>query len=590
MDPVAQLRQAQSLLNTGRAGEAVALIRPLLRTHPAWPPAWHLLALALHAGGHAAEALDAARRGTALAPDDRSILNTLAALLVQAGATGEARAAFERVLAARPGDTQALFNLSNLEWQSGQSWRAIELLRRVLALAPADRDAAYQLATSLCAIGRVAEAIDVCDRALAAHAGDTRLLGARAFALLGSSGVSPAQLADAHRALGAAHEGACAADPPRAGRSAPRGAGAPLRLGFVSPDLREHPVARFLLPLVERLDRSRFAPVAYACSAHADAVTAALRAAFERGGHGAWREISGLSDADAASAVRADGVDVLVDLAGNTIGARPGLFALRAAPVQVSYLGYPATSGMASIGHRIVDALTDPHAPAYDGQCSERLVRLRAPFLCYRPAADPPVAPRTVGATQPVRFGCFGSLHKHSDACLNAWARILAAVPGATLTLKSVRLADADVRADVAKRLSAAGIAPERTALLPPTPGVAEHLAAYNGVDIALDTFPYHGTTTTCDALHMGVPVVSLAGASHHARVGVSLLSAVGLSEFVAADGDGYVRLAASLAADAPRRGILRATLRQRLAQSPLRDEAGFAARWGEVVAEINGV
>ncbi len=508
---------------------------------------------------------------------------------METGAHDEARAAFERLLTARPNDGLALFNLSNLEWIRGGYWRSIDLLRRASGALPDDRDVAFQLGSSLCSVGRVRECLEVCERfrkRSVRNRADPMVLAARAFAMLGSSDVSAADLAATHRELGAANEAGVRAMPPPVGA---RRAG-PIRVGLLSPDFREHPVARFVLPLAERLDRGRFHLVAYSCSTALDATTARLRGAVERDG-GVWRDIVALSDDDAAAVVRADEIDLLVDLAGNTVGSRPGLLARRPARAALSWLGYPATSGMPSVGYRLVDALTDPPGGAReaDAQCTERLVRMAGCFVCYRPPVDErgrvPEPHTPAPGTGPVRFGCFGSLHKHSDACLATWAEILRRVPGSVLVLKSMMLGDERVAADVLARLAAAGIDVQRVRILPPTPSATDHLRLYHDVDIALDTFPYHGTTTTCDALFMGVPVVTLAGASHHARVGVSLLGAVGLREFVARDAAGYIELAVALAADGARRNDLHATLRARLESSPLRDEAGFAQRWGEAVA-----
>lgn len=589
------------MINSGRAEGAVEPLRLLTESQPALGGAWNLLAVALHAGGRAGEALAAARRACEIEPGRAEFVNALAALLVETGAHDEARAAFERLLAARPDDGLALFNLSNLEWIRGGYWRSIDLLRRASAAQPDDRDVAFQLGSSLCSVGRVRECLEVCERfrkRSAKNRVDPMVLAARAFAMLGASDVSAADLSASHRELGAANEAGVWAMPPQGG---PRHPG-PIRVGLLSPDFREHPVARFVLPLAERLDRARFHLVAYSSSTAVDATTARLRSAVERDG-GVWRDIIAMSDDDAAAVVRGDEIDVLVDLAGNTVGSRPGLFARRPARAAVSWLGYPATSGMRSVGYRLVDGLTDPAGGVgigggdggADAQCTERLVRMAGCFVCYRPPVDeggntPSPQPRVAGAeTGTVRFGCFGSLHKHSDACLGAWAEILRRVPGSVLVVKSMMLGDERVAADVRARLGSAGIAAPRLRILPPTASATGHLRVYDDVDIALDSFPYHGTTTTCDALFMGVPVVAIAGASHHARVGVSLLSAVGLDEFVAGDESEYVEKAVALAADGSRRRELHATLRARLERSPLRDEAGFAKRWGESIAACVG-
>ncbi len=274
-----------------------------------------------------------------------------------------------------------------------------------------------------------------------------------------------------------------------------------------------------------------------------------------------WRAIHGWRDHEVAERVRRDGIDILVDLAGHTANNRLGVFAQRAAPVQISYLGYPDTTGLPTIDYRLTDAVADPDGA--DAGYAERLYRLPDGFLCYEPPADAPAVTARPGALRgTITFASFNNLAKVNDAVVDAWARILAGVPGSRLLLKNRALGDAGVRERCAGMFAARGIGPERLEMTGWTADQHSHLALYGEVDIALDTFPYNGTTTSCEALWMGVPVVTLAGDHHVGRVGRSLLGRIGLEALCAADPADYVDLAIRLAARPDKLDALRANLR----------------------------
>jgi predicted O-linked N-acetylglucosamine transferase (SPINDLY family) len=245
----------------------------------------------------------------------------------------------------------------------------------------------------------------------------------------------------------------------------------------------------------------------------------------------------------------------------------------------VTYLGYPSTTAIPNFGWRFVDAITDP--PGAEDSATERLVRLDKSFLCYRPPADAPEPSQGPAASgQPITFGSFNAPMKIGTGTLDAWARVLREVPGSRLLLKGRPFGDAGVRRRVQDELAGRGIDAQRIEFALWTPTIRDHLACYSRVDVALDTFPYNGTTTTCEALWMGVPVVTLEGRMHAGRVGASLLTAVGKPELIARTTDEYVALAARLARDPGRLASLRFSLREKMATSPLRDETGHAARF----------
>jgi predicted O-linked N-acetylglucosamine transferase (SPINDLY family) len=330
-----------------------------------------------------------------------------------------------------------------------------------------------------------------------------------------------------------------------------------------------------------------------------DATTERLRASAD-----VWRDARGVPDADLAAQIELDAIDVLVDLGGHTSGNRLLSFARRPAPVQVTYCGYPGTTGLAAMDWRLTDAEADP-ASVGEASATERLWRLPNGFLCFRPDPDAPEpGPLPASVRGHVTFGSFNNLAKVNDGVLDVWAEILGAVAGARLLLKSRALSDPEPAARLRSHFADRGIDPARIAIAPYAATPTAHLALYQEVDIGLDPFPYNGTTTTCEALWMGVPVVSQVGRTHAGRVGASLLARVGLSELVTPSRAGYVRAAATLANNLAALAELRTALRPRVAASPLcareiitRDiEAAFRGMWrawcadrGVRSAEISG-
>ena len=288
-----------------------------------------------------------------------------------------------------------------------------------------------------------------------------------------------------------------------------------------------------------------------------------------------------MPERELAARLDADRIDIALDLAGHTGHNSVRMFALRMAPVQVSAIGYPDTTGLAQMDYRIVDSYTDPREPAVDARATEKLYRLDPCFLCYRPPDEAPLPARDAAdpGTGPV-FGSFNASHKHNRQLIGVWARILKEVPNATMVLKAQDLSEG-VAARLLSRFAAAGISPDRVHIMESTKSLAEHLSAYGQVDVALDPFPYNGTTTTCEALWMSVPVVALAGRTPASRVGVSLLTNAGIPELIAQSEDEYVRLATDLISDAPRLAAYRSTLRDRLAVSAIGDAKGYAQRLG---------
>jgi predicted O-linked N-acetylglucosamine transferase (SPINDLY family) len=343
------------------------------------------------------------------------------------------------------------------------------------------------------------------------------------------------------------------------------------RIGYISPDFRAHSIAWFLMAHLRNYSHAEFEIVCFSDVASPDRITEEIKSLVTE-----WHNIYSVPDHEVADLIRSAGVDILVDLAGHTANNRLAVFAMQPAPVQASYLGYPNTTGLAPVRYRITDKWADPPGPA-DNHYTEHLARLPGGFLCYTPPAGcPETSPPPVFSHKHITFGSFNVLAKISDRCMGAWCRILDQTADSRLVLKSAGLQDSKTREYHLNRFSGFGIDPGRIELVPRTTDFGTHMRWYHGIDIGLDTFPYNGTTTTCESLWMGVPVITLAGNRHAGRVGNSLLNRVGLGELVALDLNEYVSLAGKLAMDIDRLCTLRQSLRGRMATSSLCDGIQF--------------
>lgn len=473
-----------------------------------------------------------------------------------------AAAELEAVLRGRPDWGAALLNYASVLLRLQRDAEAENALQRLLALEPRLIVAYRLLASLLHRQGRVAEMLRVCAAGRARNPDSLELESFELFLLNFDEAISAESLFERHRAWGQRLEGQVepfGVKKTQASR---------LRIGYVSGDFKYHPVGLFMLPVLERHDRAAFEIYAYATSTQPDAYTARLAAAADR-----WRDAAALSDEQLAQAVRDDGIDVLVDLAGHSGASRLGVFARQAAPVQAAWLGYLNTTGLTRIGYRISDRHADPVGHA-ERVHTEKLVRLPRSQWCYRPffevdcAQEPPCA-----RNGHLTFGSFAQAAKLSPGTRRLWARILAAIPGARLQV--VGMAAGRAREDLLRDFAAEGIAAERIRLAAFLP-VEDYYRAFGEVDIALDPMPYSGGTTTCDALWMGAPVLTLAGARPASRSAASILATLGMDDWIAANADGYLDLARRWAGNVEELATLRRNLRGRMRASPLMDEAGF--------------
>jgi predicted O-linked N-acetylglucosamine transferase (SPINDLY family) len=520
----------------GLLDKAARLCHKVLIKKPKHAQALHLLGLMAHQGNDPAAAIEWHQKAVVAKPDFAQAHNNLGGALFAAKRLDEAIASFRRAVAAMPDYVGALRNLGIALKDAGLVEESVRVQRRALAARPSWHEAHSSiLLTCQHLFGNDPVSL------LAEHHFWDRIYASHLTGMI-----------DPH--------------------ANSRVAGRRLRVGLVSPDFKQHPVMRFLLPFLEHHNREQIELFAYAQVPEPDEWTELAR---KQVGH--WRSLVDMPDAEAADLIRADEIDILVDLAGHTHGNQLMVFARKPAPVQVTYLGYPGTTGLSAIDYRITDAFADPPGMT-EGHHSEKLIRLAGCAWCYGPDSQnvPSESPAVTRGV--VTFGCFNNLAKVNDRTLGLWARILEAVPGSRLLLKSTGFLSMDARRRVRESLcSQSGIGEERLDIRGPEDSHESHLALYREMDIALDTFPYHGTTTTCEALWMGVPVVTLAGRTHVSRVGVSLLTNVGLPELIAESEDDYVRMAVELARDVEQLVSYRSNLRDGMLGSQLLDAPSFA-------------
>jgi len=527
----------------GQLDHAEEIYRRILAAEPEYAHAWHMLGLIALQRGHYADAEARLRKTLALSggcvretpgPDAAEAYGSLGIVLRRQGRLGEAVAAYQQAVALRP------------DYAEGH----------------------YNLAIALLAQGRLAESIDSYRRAYQLQPAELRAHDNLLLALQYHPASTLASLAAAPAAFDAQHTATLRANWPTWSKADdPQRR---LRLGFVSPDLCRSPVGFFFSRFLEHLDRRQAEAVCYSHRTAEDDLTQQLRAAAA-----GWREVRDLTDEQLAQQIRADRIDILFDLAGHTGGNRLLTFARRPAPIQITWLGYVGTTGLAAMDY----LLADPHEvpPQFERFYREKVLRLPDDYVCYAPPVyAPPVGPLPALAAGRVTFGSFNNLPKINTQVVGLWARILRHRPDARLIIKYFGLEDPATAALLRQRFAACGVRQEQVELS----GGATHeelLTWYNRIDVALDTFPYNGGLTTCEALWMGVPVVTWPGETFASRHSLPHLPRVGLTETIARDPDHYVELATALADDLPRLVALRAGLRERMARSPLCDGQRFA-------------
>ncbi len=593
------LRQAE------RYDEAIDVLKEAVDQLPTYAEAHNNLGLAYALSGDLQTAARHLKQAADLKPEAAVISNNYGALLLRLFRFQEAVAALSNAVARDPDYDEALINLGVAHYMRGEGAEAIQVYRRVLARHPDNAFARYSLGVALLEDQQLSEAeteiraaleLDP-DNAMALNTLGVLLLEQHrvteartamrdaadvnsrsapifysnyVFASLYEPDLSNAEILEMHKEYGRRFS-AVAKDLDRPHVN-PRDPERRLRIAYLSPDFRAHSVSYFFEALLEKHDRSRYEICLYSDTSRTDVITESMRKAADL-----WVESAGFTNDVFAQRLRDDRIDILVNLGGHTSGNRLPVCALKPAPVQIEYLGYPDTSGVPAMDYRISDGRADPPGTA-EQWCTEELVRLPHCFHLYRPsgkALQPAPAPHLEKGY--VTFASFNVLPKVTAPMIAAWAAIMKAVPHSRFYMKCKQMRDERNRARILADFARHGIEADRIEMTAFVPSVQEHLGKYAGVDLALDTFPYNGTTTTCEALYMGVPVLTLAGDNHRSRVGLSLLTAVGVAdEFAASSLEDYVDRAVAFGRNPARLAEVRATLRPAMERSALRDEVGF--------------
>jgi len=531
------------LRRAGRPAQARSCYERVLAIRPASPGTWANLAILLREEGDLEAAESALRRAIALDPGSAPVWNDLGSVLLEAGRHEEARAAIVAAIERRPQFAPAHSNLGIVLCEMGRTDEAVQSAREAVRLAPRDPAARSNLLFVL----------NYAQAALQEYRVEARSFGELSTAL-------------APRPFNSwsCHPGA-----------------ARMRVGFVSGDLRQHPVGHFLEAVLAALDPLQIELAAFPTNRLEDELTRRIRPRFA-----IWHPIAGMNDERAAALIRSDSVHVLLDLAGHTAYNRLGVFSWRPAPVQASWLGYYASTGLAQIDAVLADRHLVP--PGAEGEFTERLAFLPETRLCFTPPdAAVDAGPLPALAKGFMTFACFQPPGKIGEDVIATWSRVLEAVAGSRILFKGRVYETAEGQAALAQRFARHGVGHERLVFEGSSPR-AQYLAAYRRVDLVLDPFPFPGGTTTAEALWMGVPVLTLAGSRMVARQGVSMMRNAGLPQFVAGDRDEYVRRAREIASDLAALAAVRQALRHQVLASPLFDAPRFARAFADLLRELH--
>ena len=564
------------LAEAGKSDEAISVFHQAIALRSDYRDAWNNLGNSLREQDRGEEALSAFEQVLSRNPKDAEVLNNLGTTLESLSRYDEAIQAYRRTLAIRPDFAEAFYNLGNAFQRQGKLDEAIESYRSAIAIQSDLQAAHHNLANALREAGELDSAFSGYHRALEIGP-NSHLFGTLLYSLHLDPDVSRHDLFEEHQCWNRTYAQPLAhlIQPHTNDRSPERR----LRIGYVSPDFGNHSVGRFMVPLLAHHSHGSYEIFCYTDTLKMDFISEQNRASAS-----AWRLTARMTDQQVAELIRNDQIDVLVDLTMHASQNRLLVFARKPAPVQVTYLAYAGTTGLEVMDYRLSDPYLDPqvgggpssaHVPQGPNEFySEKTYCLPRTFWCYGapPEAPEPSEPPVVKSGE-IIFGCLNSFGKVTKAILPAWFRILSDVPNSQLILHSregahrTRLCDECERHGVARsRIEFVGFV-----------GTRSYLGTYNRIDIALDTFPYTGGTTSCDTLWMGVPLVSLFGESPHTRGGLSILSNIELAELATSDIDRYVEITKELAADVPRLAKLRGEMRDRMRASPLMNARQFA-------------
>jgi predicted O-linked N-acetylglucosamine transferase (SPINDLY family) len=565
LNPALEMQVAVEHHQAGRLAEAEKIYHQILARQPYHAGALLLLGVLAEKKGQFDAAVELMQRAIRLVPDSAEAHYNLGSVFQNMDRLDEAIASFRQAIRLKPELTPTYNNLANALKMVGRLDEAIATFHQAIRLNPDLAEAHNNLGTALTSIGQLDEAIVAFRQAIRLKPDYADAQGNLIYALQFDPGCNAETIHDEHRRWNRQHAEPLekSIEPHTNNRDPDRR----LRIGYVSPDFRGHVVGQNLLPLLREHDHGRMEIFCYSNVVHADGITEQIK-----GNADVWRDIARLSDAQAADLIRQDRIDILVDLMLHSARNRLLVFARKPAPVQVTYLGYCGSTGLQTMDYRLSDPHLDP--PDSDlSQYSERTIRLPETYWCYSAAGPTPEpSPSPAASAGCVTFGCLNNFAKVSHA-LELWAEILQIVPRSQLIIHSPPGTHLNA---VRERFAGKGISPDRLEFPGQQPW-PDYVRTYGRIDIALDPFPWSGGITTCDALWMGVPVVSLAGRTALGRGGKSILTNIGLPEFIAHSVEEYVSIAVSAARDLPRLAELRCTLRSRMRASPLMDAPRFA-------------
>ena len=553
--------------------DAKIIYQLILDTQPDHADAMFYIGAAMHQAGDTAQGVEQMKRAAQLNPRSVAYNYNLGLVYEAIGDMPAAIACYRQVIANDRGG-QWHCTLAKQLTDAGQLDDAIEFAREALTLlAPHARGIAHnQLANALTLKGELPEAIANFQIAISLEVENAMVNSNYVFALNYGGQPDLTAIFQEHKKFGDKFESFVPrmyVNPlqAKARASAFTDSKRRLRIGYVSPDFNDHAVGKFIEPVLAAHDINKFELFCYYNKSRVDDATKRMQSAVAN-----WRMTADMSDDELARMIQADAIDILVDLSGHTGLNRLLVFARKPAPIQVTWIGYPNTTGLSTMDYRITDAFADPIG-ATEALHTEKLVRMPECFSCFKPPSNAPhVSALPAVARGTITFGSFNNFAKITPEVMRVWIAILARVPGSLLVLKNWCLDNDRMKTFMLEAFARCGATPGQIELWNPNTSNFDHLNCYNSIDIALDPFPYNGTTTTCDALWMGVPVITLAGVSHVGRVGVSQMSNLGLQELIARDTNHYVDIAVALANDVPRLAALRGAMRVRMSASPLMD------------------
>ncbi|MDF1809498.1 MAG: tetratricopeptide repeat protein [Phycisphaerales bacterium] len=571
-----QLTEVLKEVQSGNGQRVSTTIPSLLKKYPALPEVNHVASVFYAQSRLFDQAVYYAERAIKGDPQIAEYQSTLGTILVQGGKYELAVEPLKKSIHLNNKSQQAYSALGVAYQQTGKIELAKETLNHSIVHFPNNHEAVMNLALLESDIANAHRAVELMQSSMDKFADNPIMHDSLAMFASYDDQLSPEQVFDIHQAFGKCVQRRVGLPKGYSNIADPNKR---IRIGFISPDFQTHSIAYFVEPIFKHLDRSQFELYLYSTSSYRDDVTAR----FEE--YADIFRVMPNGIAQTHKQVVQDRLDIFVELTGHFASNQLPLFAAKPAPVSISAIGYGNTTGLESIDARIVDEVTDP-TPDADNLATEQLVRVEGCFLCYQP---PENAPEICEPEQDrsFTFGSFNDLRKMSPSTFSAWAKILIANPTSRLVLKSSRLAESEVQHDILKRFEALSVDPARISLWGRTPTNREHLDLYNQVDCSLDTFPYTGTTTTCESLWMGVPMITLLGNAHAGRVSASLLETAGCNEFIANTVEEYIEIATKLVSNGVRTSSDRLNIREAVSNSSLIDQQAYTHKIERVYRQL---